>query len=266
MTLLQDKEVLTEISFTHPDVTAALHYGKNRFKGELEYARHEIPVVNARAMESAPTLDDCGFALVDHRTAVRDFSDLAAIEPLYREEMRALIEKLTGARKVIVFHMQVRDNSESAHEDIRRPAIVPHIDYDEKTFGLRAREELGEEADQWLSRRYIALNVWRGIRPVEEWPLAVCDARTVREEDFRKTIIHEKPGEPTPYVGLPLTYEAGQKWYYFPDMQPDETLIFKQCDTDHANIRWSPHVAIDVDAKAGPEPRLSIEVRTIAFF
>src|SRR3546814_13069449 len=87
-----------------------------------------------------------------------------------------------GAGKVSVFHTQLRDNSPIAHTDIRRPAALPHIDYNEDTFRLRAREEMGEEAEQWLCRRFAAYNVWRGVRPVREMPLAVADARTRSEE------------------------------------------------------------------------------------
>jgi hypothetical protein len=161
--------------------------------------------------------------------------------------------------------MGAKPDSPSADSAVRRPAGVPHIDYDEDTFRIRAREELGDEADHWLERRFMCLNVWRGLRPVEEMPLALCDGRAVREGDFRKTIIHERPGEPTPYVGMPLTYNPNQRWYYYPDMQPGEALIFKQCDSDHDRVQWSPHVAIDAPAPPDARPRVSFEVRTLAF-
>jgi len=265
MAFLTEERVRAVVGFTHPAVEAAVHYGKNSFKSELRFDQREIEVIDARLIDAQPGLDEYGFTLVKHRTAVSDFADPAQTE-IYRDEMRDLIQRLTGARKVIVFHMQLRDNSPAASTDIRRPAAVPHVDYNEDSFRLRAREELGEAADQWLSGRFAAINVWRGLRPVEEMPLALCDARTVREEDFRKTIIHEKPGEPTPYVGMPLAYNPDQRWYFFPNMQPDEVLVFKQCDSDHGQLRWSPHVAVDVPARPDPEPRASFEVRTIAFF
>ncbi|HEY9554385.1 CmcJ/NvfI family oxidoreductase [Allosphingosinicella sp.] len=261
-----ERQVQTVVGFTHPAVTAAVHYGQNSFKSELEYDEREIAVTDARSLAARPSLDDYGFMLTGHETAVSDFTDPAQIETIYRQEMCDLVQGITGAEKVIVFHTQLRDNSPSAHTDIRRPAAVPHIDYNEDTFRLRAREEMGEEAEQWLCRRFAAYNVWRGVRPVREMPLAVADARTVREDDFRKTIIHEKPGEPTPYVGMPLTFNPDQRWYFFPDMQPNEALLFKQCDSDHDRIQWTPHVAIDVPSKADPTPRVSFEVRTLAFF
>src|SRR3546814_15381536 len=97
-----------------------------------------------------------------------------------------------------------------------------------------------------------AYNIWRGVKPVEEKPLAICDARTVKHTDFVETPIIEKPGEPTPYVGMPLAYNPAQRWYYYPNMQPDEVLVFKQCRSEERRVgkecvstcryRWAPYL------------------------
>src|SRR3546814_5081231 len=90
---------------------------------------------------------------------------------------------------------------------------------------------------------------------ISDWSSDVCSSDLI-----------EKPGEPTPYVGMPLAYNPAQRWYYYPNMQPDEVLVFKQCDTDHSGIRWSPHVAIDDPYTANAQPRVSFEARALAFF
>jgi hypothetical protein len=263
----QVREIRATIGFTNPAVEAAVHYGKNSHKGELTFVDHEVDVVDARTLAIAPTLEENGFELILHRTMVTNFRDRAEVETVYREEMARLIQERTGAGKVVIFHMHIRDNSKAAHEDIRRPASVPHVDYDENTFRIRAAEQLGDNASAWLSRPFVAINIWRGVEPVEEMPLALCDARSVELADFRKTIIHEKPREPTPYAGMPLTHDPRQRWYYFPDMAPDEALLFKQCDSDHSRTQWSPHVAIcDPSSRPGGRPRVSFEARAIAFF
>ncbi len=264
---LLERTIRASVGFADPAVEAAIHYGKNSHKSHLKLIDHEVDITDARTLARPPSLEQQGFELIRHATRVTDFRDPEQVETTYRDELCELVRSRTGARKVIVFHMHIRDNDPGAHEDIRRPAALAHVDYDENTFRLRAAEVLGDEADEWLARPFTAINVWRGVGPVEEMPLAVCDARSVDLADFRRTIIHEKPGEPTPYIGMPLAYAEGQRWYFYPDMEPDEVLIFKQCDTDHDRTRWSPHVAIrDPGSWPDARPRVSFEARTIAFF
>lgn len=265
MTVEAAEVVRTDMSFADGSKPVGISYGLNIYKNEVSYVTHEIDVTNARQPGLGIDLATHGFCLTEHRTAVTDFSD-AAQQDYYKNEVKALIAELTGARKVIVFHMQLRDNSPTAKAGLRKPAFFAHIDYNEETFRIRAREELGAEADEWLARPFAAYNVWRGVKPVREKHLAVCDARTVRIEDFIETQVHEKPGHPTPYVGMPLTHNPAQRWFYFPRMQPEEALIFKQCDSDHGKPRWSPHVAIDDPHSDHGQPRISFEARTLAFF
>ena len=105
------------------------------------------------------------------------------------------------------------------------------------------------------------------ITMFENVPLAVCDARTVAHEDLHPNAIRETPEQLTPYTGLMLDFRPDQQWYYYPDMQTDEALIFKLCDSEHGPLRHTVHSAID-DPTSRPDstPRVSFEVRTIAFF
>ncbi|MCE0766870.1 hypothetical protein LWC35_28775 [Pseudonocardia kujensis] len=79
--------------------------------------------------------------------------------------------------------------------------------------------------------------------------------------------IHERPDEPQPFVGLNLMYDPKQRWYYFPDMQPDEALLFRLWDTDPSVPFPVAYSAID-DPTSRPDaaPRASVEARTVAFF
>src|SRR3546814_6012614 len=96
---------------------------------------------------------------------------------------------MTGAKKVIVFHNQLRGHSPTAGKDIRKPAFFAHIDYTEDTFKIRERELLGDEDDHWLGHRMPAYNIWRGVQPVEGKPLATFDARSGERTDFVETPI-----------------------------------------------------------------------------
>src|SRR3546814_20146000 len=87
-----ERQVQTVVGFTHPAVTAAVHYGQNSLKSELEYDEREIAVTDARSLAARPRHDDYGFMLTGHETAVSDCTDTAKTEPNARSE----IEKARG--------------------------------------------------------------------------------------------------------------------------------------------------------------------------
>lgn len=262
-----NRDIVCTMNFVDPTRGNRMFVATDQAKSEVTYRSADVMVSDARLQADMLKLGTAGFELQRHRTSVTDFGDPEQLERIYRPEIEQLIQKLTGADKVIVFHMQLRDSGPDAAAGIRRPARIAHVDYDEDTFRLRAREVLGDEADEWLAHRFMAINIWRGVKPVENVPLAVCDARTVRHEDLHPNAIRETPEQLTPYTGLMLDHRPDQHWYYYPDMQPDEALIFKLCDSDHGPLRHTAHSAID-DPTSRPDspPRVSFEVRTIAFF
>ena len=65
-----------------------------------------------------------------------------------------------------------------------------------------------------------------------------------------------------------LAYDPAHRWFYFPQMQRDEALVFKvyESKTD-GRARFTPHCSfVDPTTPANAPPRQSIEVRTLAFF
>lgn len=231
------------------------------------FAPRETEIINARQSKEEFSLDSTGFTLVNQPTRVTDFEDVSQIEDIYVPEVQDLVTHLTGASRVIVFHRLGRwENGEQLGK--RQPAGNPHIDYTDESFRHWAIDELGhEEAEKLLKKRWAAINVWRGIRPVERRPLAVADGRTIKSESMVAVPIHDRPGEPTPLVGINILHDDDQRWYYFPDMQTDEALIFTLYDSDPQRVQRVAHSAID-DPTSRPNaaPRASFEVRTIAFF
>ncbi len=117
------------------------------------------------------------------------------------------------------------------------------------------------------TKRILNINLWRPIRPVERMPLAVCDASSVSRGDLVRTVIGHKPGETaSPFAGFNLAYNPDQRWYYYPAMQPDEVLAFRLFDSEMQRPHLTAHTAFeDPTSRPGAPPRLSHEVRTIAF-
>ncbi|MEM7021228.1 MAG: CmcJ/NvfI family oxidoreductase [Pseudomonadota bacterium] len=209
-----------------------------------------------------------GFELHDHRTAVADLYDDDAVEQTYFLEIENLLRSVTGASKVVIFDATRRSDGGAGatnKDGLRGPASRVHVDYTAKSGPQRLKDLLGEaEADRLLASdaRVVQINVWRPIRgPVQRSPLALADAASVRPEDLIATdqVFPDRVGEI-----YHLAHNPEQRWYYVPDMTPDEVLLIKGWDSDAERAQFTPHSAFDLPAT--PEdaaPRESIEVRTL---
>jgi len=125
---------------------------------------------------------------------------------------------------------------------------------------------MGDEAATLAQRRYLIVNVWRPIHgPLQDMPLALCDARSLRPDDLVASalVYRDRTGET-----YAVHYNPDHRWYYAPDMAAREAWMFKCFDSDQANpARFAPHTAFDdPTAPADRRPRESIELRTLVFF
>jgi hypothetical protein len=228
----------------------------------------EVTIRDVRPIADRLSFDRNGFVLVEAPSAVRDFADPAQIECVYLPEIVALVERLTGAEKVLTFGTMIRSDSRDT-TDGGLPAYGAHVDYGDFTVRAMVRDLLGEaEAERWLARRYMLINLWRPIQVVERTPLALCDASTVRADDLFDSEIRGGLGDPNrPSLwGYNLAYDAGHRWYYAPRMRPEEIYAFKLFDSDRARVQLTAHSAFDdPTTPADAAPRRSIEIRTISF-
>jgi hypothetical protein len=227
--------------------------------------RRTVPVANARELDPAPSLDREGFQLAHLVTAASNLRDQRAIREIYYKEAQALVARETGARRVVAFDHNLRSSAKEARESLQRdPVRYAHNDYTERSGPQRVRDLFPSEADDLLTRRFAVINVWKPLAPVEEAPLAVCDARTIAPGDFVATdlLYPDRSGEV-----YSMRHGRGHRWFFFPHMQPDEAMLLKCYDSARDRARFTAHSAFD-DPTSPPDarPRESIEVRTIAFF
>ncbi len=227
-------------------------------------------IYNARPLfekeETTPQLDREGFIIKDHESKVKDFYDDKEVEEVYYPEIIELVKAATGAIEVQVFDHTLRAPKEKG----RRPYVhMVHNDYTVYSGPQRLKEVTSDPerlADK-LKNRFAIVNVWRPITsPVEEMPLAVSDARTLRLEDMVPAYLIYPERDHEIYHMHP---HPDQKYFYFPQMHRGEALLFKVYDTvdDGKTSRFVAHSAFrDPTSPAQPKPRESIELRTIAFF
>jgi len=242
--------------------------GVPRYSGVPDPRRATIR--NARLPEYAGelTLDVAGFQLVQHRSAVTDFTDEERLRAVYYREAEDLIREVTGAVKVVIFDHTLRDSTpDHGRAGVREPARRVHDDQTFNSGPRRVREHLPrEEADARLERRFAIINFWRPIdHPVERAPLALCDARSIAPEDLlgADLVYPDKVGETYAFV-----YNPRHRWFYFRLQRPDEVLLLKIYDSlTDGTARLTAHTSFE-DPSFGPEARhrRSIELRTLVFW
>ena len=227
---------------------------------------HSVIIRNGRRFDTS--LDGEGFLLAWHETAVTDFFDPAQIRDVYYQEMIDLIKKQSGARRVLVFDHTLRTADDADRQLRKIREVVPrvHNDYTEWSGPQRVRDLLPDEASELLSRRFAIVQVWRPIRhPVESFPLAMCDARSLSPEDL---IVTERRHADRIGQTYAVKYSPSHRWFWFPRMQRDEAIVFKVYDSmKDGRARFSAHTAFDdPSSPVNARPRESIEIRTLAFF
>jgi hypothetical protein len=230
---------------------------------------HKIVITDARRVLADLALDEEGFGLVHHTSAVRDFYEDEEVERVYYPEAERLLKDLTGADRVHVFDHTVRrrvpggeDRSANAP---RQPVPRVHVDHTAKSGPQRVRDLLPDEAEELLRGRVQIINLWRPIRgPLRDAPLAVCDAQTVKPEQLVPSdlVYPHRVGET-----YSVTFDPAHRWFYVPEMQTDEVLLLKCYDSKtDGRARFAPHTAFtDPTTPADAPPRESIELRTLVF-
>ncbi len=264
--------ILASLSYILPSAVKPFAYqydpppGKPQRSGT--YVERTVSIANGRLLAGPLSLDEQGFLFRRHISAVGDFYDNAEVKAGYYPEAERLVAEATGANRVVAFDHNQRNAAQARAgvRGIKEPVPRVHNDYTEKSGPQRLSDLLGEdEARRLEGRRFAIVNVWRPIAgPVEDWPLAVCDARSIAPYDLAATdlIYPDRVGET-----YAVTYNPRHRWFYFPQMRHDEALLLKCYDSDAARARFTAHTAFhDPTAPLDAAPRQSIEVRTLAIF
>ncbi|MGI9200241.1 MAG: CmcJ/NvfI family oxidoreductase [Woeseiaceae bacterium] len=232
------------------------------------FVMREVEVHDGRRDLPSSDLDAEGFRLVEQATDVTDFYDDKQISSTYHAEVTELLIQETGARRVEIFDDTRRTSSVDLQElhQIREPANIVHNDYTDRSGAKRLNDLLPDEADELFQRRFAIINVWRSIAgPILDHPLVLCDATTVEPDEL---IAVERRAEERIGELQVATFGDRQRWYYFPQMQMHEALIFKTFDSaTDGRTRFTIHSSCkDPTAPADTPPRESIETRCLVFY
>ncbi|KAI4908870.1 hypothetical protein J4E90_008607 [Alternaria incomplexa] len=201
-----------------------------------DWIPYKVDVQDCRSCRDDFTLDDHAFTFVDDAAgaapellqAIRDIN-VDKIEKEYYPAVEALVKRKTGADKVIIFNHSIRK---------RDPA--------EGFFGSPGKQQPGRTAphrNNAVSSQLISFplySVWRPINgPVQDWPLATMDGKSLREENLHATDLWKNRWEELGST-YNISHGEGQKWYYLGEQRTDEALLIKIYDSK-ADVAAKPY-------------------------
>lgn len=269
---LEPVSVIGELNYLLDNGVRPVNYafaqpeGQPQRTGILQPTR--VDIHNARLLAQPASLDVQGFERVERASEVPNLEDEKQVVELYYAEADALIRAQTGAIKTVIFDHTIRiDEPGREASGLREPVRYVHNDQTERSAIRRVRDHLpSEEAEERLLKRFAIINLWRPIGgPVFTTPLAVCDASTIDAADFLPSdlVYRDKVGET-----FSVRANANHRWYYYPQLRPEEALLLKIYDSRTDGIaRAGAHTAFDdPTTPAGAPPRRSIELRALVFF
>jgi len=272
---MKDSSVRASINYLGAMAVRPAFHAHDFARDNLVLDAREVEIQNGRAAPRPATLAAEGFVLVPSPSKVVDYRDTAEIQRVYLPQMERLLLDLTGAKRALMFPGGVLRFGERS-KDYRttfnsRPARFTHVDYTRISAPSLLRSRLAAAGIHVLPRgRFAGYNIWRVLTPPpQDVPLGVCDARSVASGDLVPgDAVFDAPGAAEfSFEAYLVRHSAQHRWTYFPDMRPDEALVFKAYDTDPAAPQCVPHCAFtDPTCPPGVAPRASIEVRGFAFF
>ena len=187
-----------------------------------------------------------------------------------------MIKKVTGAVHVHVFHHQLRDAKGNADGNGFNTSVQPYAVAVHSDSSQHAAEEAflrfaGNAADaKFCKGHFTYINAWRNITtdPIEINHSAACDETYLVSPDDNLASDLFLPGARPMQYGLSDQNAAKHRWYYFPKIQMDVVLLFKQFDSDTAIPGGITCHTTFVDPTVRPDAleRQSIECRAFPYF
>ncbi|PPR01313.1 hypothetical protein CVT24_006346 [Panaeolus cyanescens] len=238
------------------------------------YTREDREVVleNLRGKEDTVSLDTTGFQFYHEPARYTTFGSDEEIEREYYPETIELFKKLTGASRVEIFDQTIRRRRPDVLDtdpSKRQPVAQTHVDQTTASAIARVHRHLpAEDVPELLKKRFQIVNLWRPIsHAAVDWPLALCDYRSVdvEKDTFPIALVYpDREGET-----LGVNYNPNHRWKYMYGMTPEEIVLIKCFDSvqDGSVAIFTPHTGFeDPTTPAGTPLRESIEVRALVFY
>ena len=191
----------------------------------------------------------------------------------YPDELIDLIRDLSGTSWIIPKRVDVVLRTFSLTPDRSREPVgaIVHSDYSPASMQQQVRmllERTGQANRPF--RRVGVYQTWRALsRAPQERPLALCDGRSIRQDDrvLVDNVIGREDDPAKVFESTVARYNPEHRWFFFPDLAQDDLLIFRGADTETACTSNIFHTSFE-DPTSGPDavPRVSVESRFFCFY
>ncbi|KAL4071857.1 hypothetical protein J3A83DRAFT_2923928 [Scleroderma citrinum] len=230
---------------------------------------HTVQIKDVRGREDHYTLDTAGCQYYRHPAKYTTFLNDEEIKDEYYPESMELIKRLTGATRVIIYTYVIRRGRPASSDDTvkhKTPARLVHADQTMADAHAIVRRYLSpSDAETIIQGRFQTISFWRPISyPVVDWPLALCDFRSINaERDLVAMSVIHHDHEDESYCAK---YNPEHQWIYKSAMEPEDLLIIKTFDSVQGGS-VALHTAFQDPMTPEDAPyRQSIELRAILYF
>lgn len=281
------KDVRATLNYVGEMTERAFYDIRNPAGSNIVWDPREVTIHDVRPHLDRFTMDTQGFAFVklaskvaenpalfESNRAARDFNTDQDLAAEYAQEICDYIKEMTGARDVfprlggLVMRTSTRASAEKAAW--APPAEFVHLDFaPEAMQGWIDKTLAAKPRDLKPYSRVQLFQAWRCISPgPQDNTLAICDGDTVSSDD--KVIVDSMTGPPeipgNRWDSRMCHFSDKHRWYYMPDMQPDDLVLFKGYDSDVPDAMNAMHSAFQNPLGQTGVPRKSIEARILVFY
>lgn len=261
---LYNEEKPYSLRFTPPE---------NFPRSNITLEKHDVTIRNIRPTLKTLSFEKDGLTIMnlESRMSYDDFDNEEKLINIYLREVADSLCAFLGAVHVQIFEHTVRKRhsifpvSTGEPYKYNQPTSMAHVDTTPEWARDMVQKLNRDQADEILKYRVQCVNVWKPLKgPVQDWPLAMCDPRSIKPETDLEPCDLVYPD----YVveNRQLYHSPRHEWMYLADQQPSEAWVFLQSDTT-ADVKSVPHTAFP-NPLAGEDavPRESIEVRALVYY
>jgi len=208
-------------------------------------------------------LDTAGFCLATDAPVIDsgvvkaglDLQDPRVVETRYMSFLQAYLQKTLGCHEVIPVNFVHRTSGTESAIPTGGTQNVPargdttgaianvHADYTEDSLLVTLLRQRLNDDEETNGGRFTLVNCWRPLAMVHRWPLGVCDAASVVDEEELYPRQTPENNNAVSNSFAERAMEGHHQWFFFPDMSPEEMIVFKQWDEDTSMRRLNSTLA-----------------------
>ncbi|MCP1838547.1 hypothetical protein ACVIHI_000088 [Bradyrhizobium sp. USDA 4524] len=252
---------------------------------DISFVDHDVTIRDARPIADELSLDEEGFALIQHKMACANEREPDIFKKKYLEEMVPFIKDYFNASWVTTTDLGgVNIRSLGGKSSFRGGAVPegasPTGKHSVRNFGagfahcdyapiagpqVAAHDNQLRGIEYRAYSRLMIIQAWRALSPPpQDFPLAFCDGSSILDTDLVEA--PQRRYGTTIGVWIPH-YSPSHRWYYFPEMTQDEFILFKGYDSKAHSKPRSVHATFDSRyAYPNANPRESVEARFYVYY